>query len=393
MSVKVNMSSSLIQQLDASLEKSQAAEALSQLCQEFETQRDYHQLFDAELLKKKWELGLPLGKPTSFHDVPEKNRKEFEETYIAQARRIGQMFLQDQRFQDAWMYYRILGEKDPIYQALEALPVPENSDGETDSLVHLALYQKVHPVKGLKIMLGTSGMCNTITASDQIFVDLTLTERQQVTQVLADAMYDELVLVLTREVRKKVPLLPPGPMSLRQLILGREWLFEDNNYHVDVSHLNAVVRFARCLPSNSPTLDKVIELAEYGSHLGSTLQYPGEPPFEDFYTAHLAYFDVVNADDPTQALKYFQDKLAQEPDATDQQLISFVLVDLYVRRKMIDAAAEIAAKHLTNLPVDAGFSFREFCLEHQQYGQLSQLAKDANDPLLYLTAALEKQRH
>jgi hypothetical protein len=345
------------------------------------------------MMKKKWDMGLPLGQPTMFKDVPVDSRKAFEEAYSEEARATGQRFLEIGKIPDAWLYYRILGDQQPVYAALEKLPIPKEADDEVEELIRLAIYQKVHPVKGLQVMLAVNGMCNTVTACDQVFHDLSLVERQGITKILVNEMYTELVQILTREIRKQVPLLPPGKLTLEELITGREWLFEDDNYHVDVSHLNAVVRFSRCLTKDDTELELTRQLAIYGSKLARTLQYAGEIPFVDFYAAHLAYFKVVMQQNADIGFAYFEQQLKDEPDQIDQQLIGFVLVDLYVRTGNIIQATHIAKLHLTNITQDAGFSFRAFCLEHQQFSALKDYAKEIQDHFLYVTALLEEARH
>src|SRR5439155_442893 len=78
-----------------------------------------------------------------------------------------------------------------------------------------------------------------------------------------------------------------------QQVGGREWLFNDDSYHIDVSHLNSVVRFARFLDAGCPELDLALQLAQYGSRLAQQYQYAGNPPFDDFYPAHIRYFKVL----------------------------------------------------------------------------------------------------
>ena len=74
---------------------------------------------------------------------------------------------------------------------------------------------------------------------------------------------------------------------------GREWLLANDSYHIDVSHLNAVVRFARALDRECPELDLALQLAEYGARLAPQYQYAGTPPFEEFYPAHIRFLGAL----------------------------------------------------------------------------------------------------
>src|SRR5262245_13965794 len=84
------MSDSPFQQLAAERAAGGPAAALDRLTQTLLEQQDYHKLFDARMLKRKFELGLPLARPASLQDVPEDQRKVVEETYVAAAREAGQ---------------------------------------------------------------------------------------------------------------------------------------------------------------------------------------------------------------------------------------------------------------------------------------------------------------
>ncbi|MCH8948439.1 MAG: hypothetical protein IH789_12590, partial [Acidobacteria bacterium] len=83
--------------------------------------QDFHRLFDALLLKKKFEMGLPLTQPTSFDDVPEDKQQEFEENYVVAARRIGESFLDAGKIPQAWVYLRTISEPQKVTQAIEDL--------------------------------------------------------------------------------------------------------------------------------------------------------------------------------------------------------------------------------------------------------------------------------
>src|SRR5438445_422566 len=77
----------------------------------------------------------------------------------------------------------------------------------------------------------------------------------------------------------------PQPMdqrSVRDLITGRDWLFADEGYHIDISHLSSVIRFSLALqPCEEQNL--AIELCEYGLKLSPRYRYDGPPPFENQY--------------------------------------------------------------------------------------------------------------
>ena len=58
---------------------------------------------------------------------------------------------------------------------------------------------------------------------------------------------------------------------VRELIAGRDWLFQDDFYHIDVSHLGAVVQMSVHLPPGEE-LDLARELCAYGERLAPRLR-------------------------------------------------------------------------------------------------------------------------
>ena len=99
------------------------------------------------------------------------------------------------------------------------------------------------------------------------------------------------------------------------MIAGRDWLFGDDSYLIDVSHLGAVVQAAARLPANDEGLPKAIELCDYGSRLSPKMCFPGEPPFEDLYADHGIYLRMLIGKDIESGLEHFRTKAESlDPD-------------------------------------------------------------------------------
>ncbi len=380
------MSESLYDTLRETAKSSGALAALDQLIETERTSKQYHKLFDAMLMKKKCELGLPVTRPTSFEDVPSEKRKEFEERYIAAAREVGQLLLADDNLPQAWIYFRTINEPKPVRDALEEHPQRWSQHPQYDEILNLALYEGAHPIVGLRLMLKSHGTCNTVTTLDQMMHQLAPALRAEAAAVMVKHLYNELQHSLQYAVQQRIPVLPPGS-SIRQLCQGRDWLFADGNYHIDVSHLNSVVRFARFLDRTSPVLPLAIELADYGSRLDPKLQYGGDPPFQDFFPAHRHFLNVLAGNEVDAGLDYFRKQLDAEPDEQDKQLIAYVLVDLCMRTERLDEAVVLAEQYLADLEDPNGFSFSELCRRAGRFDVLERVAQSKNDPLRF-TAAL-----
>ena len=362
-----------------------ASAVFDKLLESLKASNDFHRLFDATLMRKKHELGLPLLRPTSLDDVPSEKRTDFEKTYVETAREVGQLFLDAGQIANAWLYFRTIREPGPVAKALEAMPSRREPGDETEELIQVALFDGANPAKGVEWMLRTHGTCSTITSLEQQMARIPADDRKRCAAILVKHLYNDLTESVRADVQRRMALAPPAD-TLREAIAGRDWLFQEGNYHIDVSHLNAVVRFSRFLDKDCPELKLAIELTEYGSHLDPQFQYPGDPPFGEFYPAHRHFLQALAGDKVDEAIAYFREKLNAEPDAPDQQLIAYVMVDLASRIGRWDIAVELAEQHLTNLE-EGGFSFAELCRDAGRMDALQRVAQGKND-LVTFTAAL-----
>jgi len=362
--------------------------ALDALIQQMRSEKNFHRLFDAKMLKKKFELGLPLLRPTSLSDVPQDQRETFERAYIEAAREVGQSLIENGQLNDAWLYFRTIQEKEPIAAAIEKMSLPDDFE-KAQELINIALYEGAHPIKGLQFLLKTNGTCNTITTLDQVMPQLGGEERKQAAALMVRHLYDELIQNVQADVQRRMPFAPPAN-SLRELILGRDWLFQEGNYHIDVSHLNSVVRFSRFLEPGAPELKLALQLAEYGARLDQQLQYSGETPFDEFYPAHQHFFEILLGEKVDEGVAYFQQKLDQDPDEQDQQMIAYVLVDVLVRSGRAEQALQVAEKHLRFLD-EQSFSFAELCVKVGRTEAWREAAKEKGDLVGFTAALLSSQ--
>lgn len=380
------MSETPFDQLTALKSSGGAQAALDRLAETLSEQKDYHKLFDARMLRRKHELGLPLSRPSSLQDVPEEQRKTVEEAYVAAAREAGENFLKQGDIPAAWMYLQVIREPQPVADAIKALPATEEYGEQQEQIVQIALYQGVIPEEGLQMMLRSHGTCSSITALDQVLHTLKPEQRESCAKIMVQSLYRDLHGSVLRHVQQRVPTTEPEA-SLRELIAGRDWLFEEGGYHIDVSHLSSVVRFARNINPPADELEQAVQLCEYGRNLDERLQYGSEPPFDDYYPAHIAFFNALLDKDRDAALQLFRDTIDGAEDEQSKALPAFVLVDLLMRCGRSDEAVTIAAEHLTDLNDDASFSFADLCAETGRLDLLRDVATKRND-LVGFTAAL-----
>ncbi|MDB5342536.1 MAG: hypothetical protein JWP89_913 [Schlesneria sp.] len=376
-------------ELQEQLQAGGATAVFSKLSDLLREQKDYHKLFDALCARKKFELGAPLHRPTSFDDIPAGKRDEFEVAYMSAAREVGQLLLADKKLGQAWIYFHAIRETQPVRDVIDAAPLPRETSDESEELIDLAFYKLAHPVKGMQIMLRTHGTCSTITSLDQQFQNLSPEQRSQCAAILVKSLHGDLLQSIQHEVKQRMPFAPPAG-TLRELIAGREWLFADNNYHIDVSHLHSTVRFARSLVAGSPELKLALDLTEYASQLSPQFQYAGEAPFTEFYPAHSQFFKFLLDENRDTALAYFQQQLDREPEAQDKALIAYVLVDLLARTEQLDKALPLAEQYLVSVDPDFAAAFAELCQQAGRFDVLLKSAQDRSDLVTFASALVQK---
>lgn len=353
--------------------------------------QDYHRLFDARLIRTRLRLGLPISRPASLSGIPHAQEGEFRDAWFAAARDVGHRLLKAGRLADAWAYFRAIDEPEPVRQAIEQIPIPDGHDEQTDELLSLALHEGAHIVRGLQILLQTHGTCNTVTAVSQLMPQMKPSERRQAAALLVNRVYEELRASLQRDIARRQPVLD-SELSVGQLIAGREWLFEDGNYHIDVSHLHSTVSFARHLTAEDSELTRAIDLCRYGVRLSENLQYPADVPFDRYYEASEQFLNALAGIHLDEAMLYFISRLSEETEPADRRLTAFVLVDLGRRVGRTDEALAVAAPDLAGLEDSNGFSFTECCLEAGRPDLLESCSLQNDDVLSWTIAQLSMQR-
>src|SRR5438034_1026943 len=133
------------------------------LARRFREEKDYPRLFEARLMKKRHELGLPLIQIDQLEDLPNDVRRTYEEGFIQAAREVGNLFLADGNVQRAWPYFRAIGETAPIAAAIDKFDSPEG----IEPIIEIAFMERVSPFKGFQMILSNYGICRAITSFGQ----------------------------------------------------------------------------------------------------------------------------------------------------------------------------------------------------------------------------------
>ncbi len=371
---------------EEAIRSSGPAATIDRLIEHLDSAGEYRALLDALLLKARHELGLPLVAIGPLAELSEPARTQYEDKYVEAVRLVGSRHLQKGDIAAAFAYYRAIAETEPIAQAIDAYEPLEN-DERLGAIIEVALNYGVNPRRGLELILQNYGTCPAITAFDQIPPHDGKT-KSACAERLVDHLNNELTANLRAEIASRGQVVPPAGTSLADLVAGRPWLFTDDAYHIDISHLASVVRMS-LLAQDPLAIAKAADLTAYGTCLSPRLVFQGSPPFENIFEDYGVYLKALGGRDPDGAIAHFQQKLSQvlleegEPAPAAQ-----VLVNLLLKFGRIDEAIDVSAAHLASIPESelACPSLAELCQQAGQSDRLARVSREHGD-LVSFTAA------
>jgi hypothetical protein len=379
------MNLSHLDELQRTLSSKGPEAAIEQLCTVLRSQKDYANLFYALLLKKRHALGVSPVPTEGANELPEAVHAPYEEAIREAGRLVGQLYLDEGDIPHAWMYYRMLGETEPVARALEGYRFKEEEDPQ--QLIEIAFHHSVHPRKGFDWILDRYGICSTITTvSGQQFPDPAV--REYCIRGLVRALYEQLRQRLAEEVARHEGKAPED-QSVRQLMAGKDYLFEDDFYHVDVSHLSSIVQMSVHLAPGAE-LDMARELCAYGQRLSPRFQYAGDPPFEEQYRDYGIYLSVLAGDKVDEGIAHFRAKAENADPETIGTFPAEVLVNLLVRIDRPAEALQVARQFLTkpqSTPPSCP-SIVELCRQTRDYKTLAEVAREQGDPVHFMAGLL-----
>src|SRR5262245_809080 len=223
-------------QLERALESGGAAAAFDLLAKSFRAEKKYPLLFEAMIMNKRHELGLPLIATVGFEDLPPEKQSALHETYVAAAREVGGLFLSDGDIAAAWPYFRAIGDSEPVAAAIEK----ETAREGIEPVIDIAFNEGVHPVKGFQLIMAQYGLCRAITVLEQY---PHRKGREDCVNLLVRSLHGELVESLKRTIAENEGKAPESG-SILELIPARDWLFGEWGYYVDTSHLVSTIRLS-----------------------------------------------------------------------------------------------------------------------------------------------------
>jgi hypothetical protein len=384
------MDSALFDELQRTLATEGADAAARRLCERLRDNKDYANLFYALLMRKRQQLGVSPIPTGPAADLPETTHLEYEEAIRQAGRQVGELYLQEGLLAQAWAYFRMLNEPQAVRRVLDAYEPKE--DEEMQTLVQIAFYEGVHPRKGFDWILQRFGLCNAITTLSSQELAHPPEDRQYCLRALVTALYSELRERLAAEIERHDGKAPVE-ISIHELIAGRDWLFGDDCYHIDLSHLSSVVQMSMHL-TPCPELKMARELCEYGQRLSGRFVSPGDPPFEDLYRALGIYLSIIAGENVEQGLEYFRRQAEQADPETIGTYPAQVLVNLLLRLERPAEALAVARNYLAGLDNRQMScpSIVELCRKVGDYRTLAEVAREQGDPVHFLAGLLATRR-
>ncbi len=371
--------------VEQALESGGSEAAFEVVLKKLRSEKNYPLLFEARLMQKRNELGLPLIQVESPPDLPEKTQSAYQQATVDAAREVGSLFLADGHIPSAWPYFRAIGESGPVAEAIDRVEAQEG----IDAIIEIAFYEGANPSKGFELILANYGICRAITTYGQFPA---AEGRDDSARLLIGTLHGELMGTLKRVIAEQEGSAPETN-SISELITGRDWLFGNNGYYIDSSHVASVVQLSLEL-EDPQVLKLVLELADYGKRLSSLFQYKGDPPFQNIYEDHEVYLQALLGEDEDGAVEHFRNKAEESPPEGGDSMPAQVLVGLLARLDRYPEAIEVSSKYLAEVAPSELVcpSLPQLCQHAGAYKILGNLSRQQGDLLSYTAAALQSDR-
>jgi len=315
------MSAAAFDDLQSALASGGADAALAQAADLLRREKKHHELFEVLKMQLRRRLGLPLLASEAADGLPEQQRAKLEDGLIEACREVGSALLKEGQIREGWMYLRPVGDR---AEAAKLLAQVEATDENYEDLIDVCLHEGVDIGRGYGLVLEHFGTCNAITQYDSAIVRRPRSEQAPAARRLLAQVHADLLASVKADITRQEGQ-QPKEQTLRDLLLDREWLFQDNAYHLDTTHLAATVRIARVL-SEPADLRLALDLTEYGRRLSQQFQYHGDEPFAETYPANALYFQALLGQNIQEAALYFQTKA----ELLDPQHHGYGAIETYI---------------------------------------------------------------
>jgi hypothetical protein len=367
---------------DRLLESENPSASFDLLLARFRAAKDYRSVFEARLMKKRLELGLPVFLTDDLSALPSELREAYGQEVTEAARDVGELFLSDGEIAQAWPYLKATGDSARVADAIERVTPGD----DLNRIIEIAFEEGVHPAKGLELIAAKYGICRALSAFE---ISAVRKDREKCIAVLARNLHAELVERLGDAIEQEEGSRPAST-SIAQLISGREWLFGEYRTYLDSSHLASLLQ--HCPEVTDDGLLRIFhELCEYGKRVSPEVRVQCQPPFEDGCIDFEHYVEALLGIDVESHLAHFRRKVTEAAPERVMSLAAQVLVGLLARLARYDEALEVALTHFPNVgSADLTCpAAPELCRLARRFDRLKELARERGDWLSYAAATLE----
>ena len=367
---------------DQLLESENPSAGFDLLLARFRAAKDYRSLFEARLMKKRLELGLPVFLTDDLSAVPSELREAYGQEVTEAARDVGELFLSDGEIAQAWPYLKATGDSARVADAIETVAPGD----DLNRIIEIALEEGVHPAKGLELIAAKYGICRALSVFE---ISAVTKDREKCIAVLARNLHAELVERLGDAIEQQEGSRPAST-SIAQLISGREWLFGEYTTYVDSSHLVSLLQ--HCPEVTDAGLLRIFhELCEYGKRVSPEVRMQCQPPFEAGCIDFEHYVGALLGIDVESHVAHFRRKVAEAEPERVVSLAAQALVGLLARLARYDEALEVALAHFPNAgSADLACpAAPELCRLAGRFDRLKELARERGDWLSYAAATLD----
>ncbi len=386
------MDPAVFEELQHTLDSNGAAAAIDRLCSCLRGDENLEGLFYARLLAARQQLGLSPIPTAPVADIPDDKQDQYEEAIRTACREVGQLCLERHQLPQAYGYFRMIGDTGPVRQAMADHRPAEDEDME--ALIRISLYEGLLPRKGFDWVIERFGICNAITTlGGQL--PLPPEDRRYCVGRIIRNLYDDLCERVGADVERQegtvLDSTRPHPKgTLRRLVAGRPWLFGEDCYHIDLSHLSSTVQMSLDLEAGED-LELARELCAYGAGLSESFKTQKEPPFDEPYKDHDVYLAILMGENVEQGLQHFRAKADVGTDQTGTGPAE-VLVRLLQRLGRHGEALEVARKHLVQADNTWLTYLADLCRQANDYRVLAEVAREQGNAVQFVAGLLASRK-
>jgi hypothetical protein len=315
------MNTDSFDQLQSALAAGGPVAALEAAANLLRQEQKHHELFEVLKMQLRQRLGLPLLAGESVDGMPEELRVKLEDGLIGACREVGAALLKEGKIREGWMYLRPVGDK---AEAAKLLGQIEATEENYEDLIDVCLHEAIDIGRGYGLVLDHYGSCNAITQFDSSIARRPRADQAPAARLLLHRIHADLLTSVSADIACQEGQ-NPKEKTLASLVHDRDWLFQDNSYHLDTTHLASTVRIARVL-TDPADLKLALDLTEYGRRLSQQFQYPGDEPFTDLYPTSALYFQALLGENVDEAVQHFKTKA----EMLDAQYHGYAAIETYI---------------------------------------------------------------